>query len=343
MDRMIWIHADDDMKELRAIDLVESADMQIKTAQGSDLIDNTWSMTIPEKEWQKNPVYKDHYIYSPGTEWGGPVKAVEHNTESRLITLQGPTWRGLLYQKRIYPPEGYGYLVFTNIDANELIRQVVGNVFGNLVRVVSTSAGVNVSASFRYETIANGLQDVFREYNLRLDVSFDNANGQIVLEAKQTTDLTDDIEISQDYGVHFTSKIGNIEFANHCLALGQGELENRLVINVYVTEDGYYTSRPAELPEADVRTVLLDYPNAEDAQDLLKSAIARLKDVADENAIEVNELRAVNAEMGDVVSIRDRVTGLSGQAEISNKILKITEGMTRITMDIEKVKQTGGE
>ena len=44
---------DDDMKELRAIDLVESADMQIKTAQGSDLIDNTWSMTIPEKEWQK--------------------------------------------------------------------------------------------------------------------------------------------------------------------------------------------------------------------------------------------------------------------------------------------------
>jgi len=92
-----------------------------------------------------------------------------------------------------------------------------------------------------------------------------------------------------------------------------------------------------------VRTVLLDYPNAEDAQDLLKSAIARLKEVADENAIEVNELRAVNAEMGDVVSIRDRVTGLSGQAEISNKILKITEGMTRITMDIEKVKQTGGE
>lgn len=337
MDGMMWIHADEQLRECRALDLIQSADMQIKIAQGSALVDNTWSMIIPEREWEKDPIHEGHYIYSPMTEWGGPVTLVKHATESGMITLQGPCWRGLLYQKRIYPPSGEGYLVFTDIDANELIRQVVGSVFGNLVTVTSASAGINVSASFRYDSIAAGLQNTLRNYNLRLVVVFDNVSGHVILSTAQTNDLTEIIEISQDYGINFTSTAGNIELCNHCLALGKGELAERLVLNVYNTGSGFVTTRPETMPESMIRTVLLDYPNAEDVNELYKKAVETLKKKARETGIKANNLRMTGAEMGDIISVRDRVTGLTGTAEISNQILNISSGQTTIQVSVENV------
>lgn len=337
MDGMIWIHADDELKECRVLDLIQSADMQLKITQGSALVDNTWSMTIPEREWEKDPIQEGHFIYSPGTEWGGPVYLVKHATESGMITLQGPCWRGLLHQKRIYPPSGSAYLVFDNVDANEMIRQVVGNVFGSLVVVTSANAGVNVSASFRYDSIAAGIQNTLRNYNLRLVVTFDNASGHVVLSTAQTNDLTEVVEISQDYGIHFTSTAGNIELANHCLALGQGELTERLVLNVYNNGGTFATTRPDTMPESMIRTVLLDYPNAEDPNELYKKAVETLKKKARETGIRANNLQVSGAEMGDVISVRDRITGLTGTAEISNQILNISGGYTTIQVSVENV------
>lgn len=337
MERLTWIHADDQLDEINVIDLIQQADMQVKTAPGSELIDNTFSLTIPESEWIKNPIRVGHYVYAPQTEWGGPVTLVQHNTEDGLITIQGPTWRGLLYQKRIYPPAGSGYLAFTDVDANSLISAIVGTSFGSLFTVSSEACGTLVSASYRYQSYAVGLQDTLRDYGLRLNVVFDNVQQSVILSAVQTNDLTDDIEISQDYGLHFVSSIGNVEYANHCLALGSGELANRMVLNVYVTESGYTTSLPPGMSDADVRTVLLDYPNAESADELLKSAIKTLQACAAINGISVSDLQGISAEMGDVVSVRDRVTGLVGTAEIANKILSIQNGVTKISMQIENV------
>ena len=341
MGRLMWIHADENLDEINVIDLIQEADMQVKTAPGAELIDNTFSLSIPESEWNKYPVREGHYLYAPGTEWGGPVTLVQHSTEDGLITLQGPTWRGLLFQKRIYPPSGQGYLVINNVDANTLISQIVGNAFGTLFTVVSETAGVQVSGSYRYSTYADGLHDTLRSYGLRLAVTFDNANKHVILSAQPTNDLTDSIEISQDYGINFVSSIGNVEYANHCLALGRGELADREILNVYATDDGYTTARPADLPEANVRTVLLDYPAAESTSDLLKSAIKTLQEHSGLNGLTVEDLQDVSAEMGDIVSVRDRVTGLVGTAEIANKILTISEGWIRVSMQIENVMVGG--
>lgn len=337
MDRLTWIHADENLREINVLDLIKSADIQVKTAPGAKLIDNSFSIVLPENEWQKNPVNAGHYIYAPGTEWGGPVALVRHNTADGTITLEGPTWRGLLYQRRIYPPAGQGYLTFSNVDANTLISLIVGDSFGSLFTVTSTALGVLVSASYRYQSYADGLQDTLRDYGLRLSVVYDNARQTVVLSAQNTNDLTNDIEVSQDYGLQFISSIGNVEYANHCLALGSGELAEREVLNVYVTENGYTVSQPPTLATEDIRTILLDYPNAESTDALLKSAIKTLQEHAAVNGLTVGDLQDINAEMGDIVSVRDRVTGLVGTAEIGNKILTISNGTTKISMQIENV------
>lgn len=343
MDRVTWIHADERLRDLRVLELITGADMQTDIGTDAQLIDNTWSMTLPESVWSQIPIRQGHYIYAAGTEWGGPVTMIRHQTAEGTVTLQGPTWRGLLHQKRILPPAGQGYLVFTAADANEVIRQVLGTSFGSLITATSAAAGVLVTASFRYQSMAQGLQKALHSVGLRLDVAFDPAIPGVVLSAQPVNDWTDIIEVSQDYGVDFTSQIGNVELANHCLALGSGELENRTVLNVYRVRQKYYLTQPVTLSDADIRTVLLDYPNAEDEEDLLKSALDRLQEAAPEQSITVDQLRIdVSAQLGDLIPVRDRLTGLVATSEISNRILSIQEGVTTVSVKVATVASEAG-
>lgn len=335
MDGLRWIHADDQLAEIRDLISIDEADMQVDIKSSAGLIDNTWSMTVSEKVWSEAPIMEGHYVYAPGTEWGGPVTLVKHVTSSKKVTVQGPTWRGLLYQRRIYPPAGEGYRVYTNIDANDLIGSVVGQSFGPIFIFSGESSGVNVSAQYRYQSYAVGLQTVLADAGLRLNIVFDNTIPAAMLSAEPIDELTDDIEISQDYGINFTSEIGNVEFANHCLALGSGELADREVLEVYRVGDKYYTSRPSTLPVTALRTVLLDYGSAESTNDLMKSAIDRLEQTAPKHSITINELPlGIEMNLGDQLNVRDRLTGLEALSEVTQKILTIKQGRTKIDTQI---------
>lgn len=335
MDSLRWIHANANMEEIRELMFIHDADMQIDIKSNAQLIDNTWSITISEKVWEEAPILEGHFVYAPGTEWGGVVTLIKHVTSSKMVTLQGPTWRGLLYQRRIYPPSGEGYMVYTNEDANTLISDVVGTSYGGIFSFSPTLAGVNISAQFRYQSFAVGLQTVLADNGLRLNIVFDNTIPAAVLSAEPVDELSSQVEISQDYGINFTSEIGNVELANHCLALGSGELAQRTVLDVYRVGDEYYTTRPETLPAEDVRTVILDYGNAESQDELLKSAVERLQQTAPKQSISINELNVdFDMQLGDQLNVKDRLTGLEALSEVTNKILTIKNGVTEIDTQI---------
>lgn len=335
MDGLKWIHANENLEEIRELISIDEADMQVDIRSGAGLIDNTWSMTVSDRVWEAAPILEGHHIYSPVTEWGGPVTAIKHVTRTHQVTVQGPTWRGLLYQRRIYPPAGEGYRVFTNVEANQLIYDIVGQSFGTLFSFVTTPTGVNISAQFRYQSFAQALQTVLADAGLRLDVEFYNTIPSVILGAEPINRLTNAIEISQDYGIDFASEIGNVELANHCLALGSGELADREVLEVYRVGDAYYTMRPESLPETEIRTVLLDYGNAESVSELMKSAIDRLSQTAPKHSITINEMPLdVSMKLGDRLNVRDRLTGLEAVSEVTQKILTIKGGQTKIDTQI---------
>lgn len=343
MDRLTWIHADENMREIRELFFISGADMQVQITPGAGLIDNTWSMTLAEDVWALSPIHENHFIYAPGTEWGGPVKLVRHATDGKTVTIQGPTWRGLLHQRFIQPPTGQAYMVLEGVDANAAISQVLGNSFGNLFSVEQSPAGVKITASFRYQSVAAGLQAVFRDALLRLDVRMDQAAGSCVLSAKRVQDLSRVIEISQDYNINFISQSGSIEWANHCLALGSGELENRMVRNIYYFNGHYFMDRPEALPLDELRTVKLDYPSAETEDDLIKAAIQRLEERIPVKSIQVDEMKIdIPGEMGDKIGARDRLLNMSAKAEIVKKILNIAAGRTNIQMSLETVGAVAG-
>lgn len=335
MDFLTFIHADSSLSEKSIVPDIISADMQIKSSVGADLIDNTFSITIPESVWESDPILEGDFIYAPGTEWGGQVTLVSHSTGDRTITVQGATWRGLLFQKRIYPPDGYAYLSVTDTEANQVIRTIIGNSFGTLFTVANVTTRSFITAQWRYQSYAEGLHKTLRDNGLRLDLKFDNVNGCVVAQALPANDLTNVVEISQDYNIDFTSTSGNIQKTNHCLALGAGELEERAVLNVYRVGDQYYTERPQSLAEKDVRTIILDYPNAENESELLESALDRLQDGLDTRKIVVDDFSAgTDAELGDLIRVRDRLTGMNARSEIVEKILTIEMGRTKIDINV---------
>lgn len=332
---MMLIHADETLTELGVLQEVTAADLQISQKQGAALIDNTFSFTVPEAVWETDPIREGHYLYIPQTEYGGLVTYLKHSTADRSVTVQGQCWRGMLFQKAIYPPSGSAYLVLSGVDANTAIDTLIGDRFGAWVDVSSETCGVNVSGQYRYETVAAGIHRTLRAYGLRLRVRFDNVSGKLKLAAESVSDLTDVIEISQDYGVDFTSETGNVELSNHCLALGSGELTARTVLNLYYYDGAYYTARPNALPETAVRTTVLDYPNAEDLDELTKAAKERLTDKLATRGITVDELSVdVSAELGDTIGVRDRLTGMTATAEITEKILTIRDGRMEISVKV---------
>lgn len=332
MDRMTWIHANEDLDEQRELIYISSADMEVNTATDAELVDNSWSMKISEREWEKNPIRVGHYVYAPGTEWGGPVTLIKHETSTRSVTLQGPTWRGMLFQRRIEPPEGEAYLVYRNTDANEILADLIDGLYGGLFAVDDTPAGVTVSAQFRYQTVANGASRAMRSAGLRMALAYNNATKTVAVTSTEAGSGMDGVELSQDYGIQFTSTLGNLEYANHCLILGSGELTERTVINLYRDSDGSYTTvRPEWLTEELLRTVALDYPNAEDTEELMRSAAERLDECGEGRSFEIDTQQAgITLELGDEIAIRDRMTGMTARAEVRRKILTIQEGRIKI-------------
>lgn len=341
MDGLTWIHADAERNELRELLDVIAVDSEISQKAGAELIDNTFSFTVSEKTWLAQPILKGHFIYSPGTEWGGQVNYIKHSTLARAVEVRGVNWRGLLYQRRIMPPDGYAYLSFRNEDARNVLRAVVGDAFGTLVKVAAGQCGYGVSADFRYQSIAQGIQTAFRNYGLRLVIVYDSADQAVILDAVPANSLESVIELSQDYGVQLTSTDGNEQEANHCLALGAGELTERAVMDVYRVGQNFYTTKPASLEDEDIRTIVLDYPNAESTDDLIASAIAKLQEVAPAQKIIIDELTIhVDAHLGDRLGVRDRLTGLSNVSEVTGKILTVSGGQTAVSMTVDTIGTT---
>ena len=336
MDSLTFYHANADLEEQGVLDDILSLDIEVNIGSKADAVNNSFSVTVGESFWAKQPIMNGHIIYVPDTEWGGIVTNIVHSTKDGTVKVEGATWRGILHQIIIEPPSGQAYVVLSEVDANRAIETALNGKLSGLFVVDSGTAGVNVSANWRYSTVANALNSTFADYGLRLEVVFNSVSGKVMLSAKPVNELTDEVELSQDYGVDFTSKDGRNIIYNHCLALGSGELENRTVMNVYWLDGVYYTEKPSGWDDAEERTIVLDYPNAEDQNNLLKSAKEKLEKFIPVKSISIDQITVdINTRLGDIIGAKDRLIGMEGQSKVVRKILKIGKGTVKIDMGVE--------
>lgn len=324
---MELIHADGARSEIAVVRDLLSFDAEVSTKPDAREAENSWQLRLGADSWQQSPIMKGHSLYIDGTEWGGPVEKIAHNTRDGVVSLSGCTWRGMMARKVICPPEGKAYLYFNQTPVSKALRGIVLPQLGELFRIADDQADALITASFRFEPMLQGLQRMLAAGGLGMDVRYNSALRAVEISTRALQDHADSVDLSQDYGMDMVTTSGSLAGYNHLIALGRGELTERTVIHLYRLQNGSIsTQRPAWAGSLAERSVVYDYPNAETPEELLKAATNKLKEY---EALDILELDArdldIPAQLGDIVGARDRVTGMAGKAPITGMILKMSE------------------
>jgi hypothetical protein len=176
-----------------------------------------------------------------------------------------------------------------------------------------------------YDGIMKMLKSVDGKLHLRVQ-----RNGQILLSAVPVVDYTADGLESDliDLDVKRTANT-----VNHLICLGQGNLADRLVVHLYVDEDGYI-SRTQSITGVDEYVAVYDYSGAEDEADLVNSGIEHLKELMqqDDLSVDVNDVDDPY-DVGDLVGATDNITNISIKVPVKKKIVTIKNGL--VTIDIK--------
>lgn len=325
------IHADENLAELGFVRDLEKFDAEISIATDAPLQALSWSLTVPDDAWAARPILEGHYIYIPDAEWGGPVERVRHSTAQKLVTVEGPTWRGMLYRKIVEPGTGDEYLEIDS-EANAALNTIIGVSMGSLFTVSEADSGIAVLISLRYANMLLGIEKMLSDAGATLVLAYDQTTQSVLVSAEAVTDYSATVDLSQDYGVDMISTSGRIDGYNHIVALGAGELLDRDVVHRYRLADGTITSTPPAWAGTDAdRATVYDYGNAETVDALIEGADKKLREYAPDQSVEMDPGDAdLSFRLGDIVGARDRLTGLAATATVTGQILTIDASGVRI-------------
>lgn len=283
--------------------------------------ENTFLVTCLRSEWET--IYEGSRIYIPDTEYGGIFKKLQTNTKNGTISCGGYTWRGMLQNKIICPPTGEDYATDTG-ELNSIIRSRVSSALPNLFDGSTESTGVEVSYQYnRYVSLYDGLKAMLKSVGYKMRISYDMETGKVIVEAVPIVDYSPEIEYSSDMNAnYYMTKEGM--GVNHLICLGQGELADRVVVDLYVDENGEISQTQTYFDEDEI-TQIYDYAGAS-RDDLIQSGTDQLKNIRNHNSFRIDLESTKDVEIGDIVGGRDYTSGMRMTAPITTKIVKWRNG-----------------
>lgn len=281
---------------------------------------NDFTITMPMEDYD-NRIGKGSIVYS-NTEIGGIVIGLESNTKTKKVTLYGGNWRYIIGQQVISPAPGADYFSFSG-DISQLLTTLIDDSFGGHIVADNKLIGVNVDVQYRYTNKLLGIETALNSLGYRLSISFDADNVKAIVKAVPIETLNK--EYSDDY-YNVSLDVKDIhDGVNHMIALGRGELAERMVYECWRLSDGTITEDKTTA-EADgvkginIRSYIYDYPSAETLEILKESAIEKFNENADTVSFDISNVN--DADIGDYISIRERIIGLSMTKRVKSKLYK---------------------
>lgn len=296
---------------------------------------NDFELSINTDEWDKEKYWFGNRIFIPNTEYGGLIEDVNVITSNKTIKLRGYTWRGLLTQKVVEPPSGSDHLILSG-ELNSILRELIGERFGALFVVPDIDSGIEAKnwQVDRYVTLYDAITKLLESKSCRLKIEYhephDNEYGYVTIQVAPVVDYSDELEYSQDSRVDFQVRDYR-RGINHLICAGTGQNEERIVLHLYVQEDGsigksqYYFG-------LDERAAVYDFSNA-DAEKLEEDGIKRLRELQNYKSIEV-AVDDIDLEIGDIIGGYESITGTELKKPVAGKILKIQDGKTIIEYEV---------
>lgn len=273
------------------------------------------------------------YAYMDGTEYGGTVDEVETDTATGLRAARGRTWHGILASRILVPDAGSEHL---EVDGP------VGDALSSLIARMGLSGlffarpgGRRVSHSFeRFCDGYSGLRAMMRGNGLRLMMSA--TSDGVELFAEEAAEIEGEVD-SERVDFKATERA---RCTNHLVCAGAGEGADRTVVHLYADANGE-VSREQTLFGADEVCALYDYPGA-DEDDLVSGGADRLKEAQGFGGLEVTVPDGISACVGDLVRGSDAATGADVTAEVTKKVVKVSDGVLTVSYEVGGVSAAGG-
>lgn len=288
---------------------------------------NDFEMTISLAD------YSDMYeygglIYIPDTEYGGIIMDREVATASNIVRFRGFTWRGYLDNKIVEPPAGEAYLTL-NGDVNDVIRYLVKGKFDGLFVVPDKPAGVVLTGwkVDRYVSVLAAIMKMLETHGMRLIIQYKQRIKAVELQAVPIKDYSRQLEYSQDCNIDF--KIRDCRRGvNHLICGGKGEGTERLILHLYVQQDGSIGDVPYYRGLDEIMR-FYDNNNADNMEKLREDGVKRLLKLQNYKKLEMS-VDNIDLELGDIVGGREYITGTEMKKPVVQKILKKADGRVSI-------------
>lgn len=270
------------------------------------------------------PLQLGSLIYAEGTEYGGRITKIVTDTSSSKTTCSGITWRGMLEEKVLKPNAGEDYLIVSG-DLNEIIGTLIArcNISAFFIASNKTTKIISNFKMDRYISLFGGLQKMLSKNGYKMQLTA--TDGKILLEAVKIVDFEETTEINSDL---FSFKLTRQKYTtNHLIALGSGELSERVVVDKYIQADGsvgdvQYYFGVEEVAET------YEVSNEESAEELNKKAAEELEKKAKKDGLSITAYN-LNADIGDKITATDLKQNISVTQYVVDKIVTINDNLIK--------------
>ena len=267
------------------------------------------------------------YLYIPGTEYGGIIDSITHNTSDDSIIASGRSFRGLLNSKIIAPDSGQDYKVVSGNLAEILDSILVENNLDYLYMIdpALTWITLNNYQIARYCSVLYLLNALESKTELSLYLAWSAKYHKVIITYRQQIDWTSkSLYVQADITTTKTS-----HKVNHLICLGSGELKDRMRVDLYADTQGRISTIQS-IVGADEYTQVYDYSNAKDVDDLIASGTEKLKELIADTPLEV-EVKDGAYAVGDIVGGYDDLMQIKTKATISNVVVNVENGVISYT------------
>ena len=308
------------------VDQASLEDFTLDAAWGAD--ENDFELTVDRL------IDAGSYVYFDGGECGGVVDSLKDSLKDGRSTLTygGRTWHGMLANKILEPDKGKDYLTVSG-NASTILGALLSRVsLTPLFKAVVPPSGDVSIKSYQFERYVDAYTGV---------CAMAKANGLKLKVAYRSGHVETWLETAGDYGNDIDSDLLDFDVSrtwrkpNHMIGLGKGELRNRIVSHWYADSKGNVTQTQT-FKGLDEIAQVYDYSSAE-ADELAKNTKKKLQDLQSEGEVKVtvHEDSGIVFDVGDTVTARDNLTGITVNATISKKIVKVSGGVMSVDYEAE--------
>jgi hypothetical protein len=315
-------------KDIAAID-----DSTLDLAFGSD--ENDFEFSFIDTCDAGLRFHAGSFCYIDGTEYGGVVDSIttEKTHDGTALTYTGRSWHGVLAEQVLQPDTGADYLT-----VNGTVQAALQSCFdrihlSNLFIADANTESIRYQFD-RYTNAWNGIRKMLRASSLKLVLNYhDGKVHAFTAPIEAYSDVVDsdlmDFTATRDWRP-----------VNHLIGLGAGELRNRVVSHWYADEDGK-VSQTQSLVGIDEVCETYDYSNAA-ADELADETKKKLQELQSQGSVDVTINSSIILDLDDIITASDHVTGLSVTAQITKKIVKISDGIMSVDYEVGKSSSTSG-